>query len=50
VQWFQLYETNPQLIGSILKALGQNFDDYRIYATVSSDVVLVARKHEKFRR
>jgi spermidine synthase len=47
VQWFQLYETNPQLIGSILKALGQNFDDYRIYATVSSDVVLVARKHGK---
>lgn len=47
VQWFQLYETNPLVISSILQALGQHFDDYRIYAANNADMVLVARKHGK---
>lgn len=47
VQWFQLYETDPLLISSILQALGKHFDDYRIYAANNADMVLVARKHGK---
>lgn len=47
VQWFQLYETNPLIISSIMKALGTHFDDYRLYAATDADVVLVARKHGK---
>ena len=32
VQWIQLYETNLDLVASIMKALGRNFSDYALYA------------------
>jgi predicted membrane-bound spermidine synthase len=47
VQWFQLYETNPDIVSSIIKAISPNFSDYVIYAATDSDVVLVARKNGK---
>jgi predicted membrane-bound spermidine synthase len=47
VQWFQLYEMSPDLVHSILKALTPHFSDYEIYASNSSDVVLVAKKNGK---
>ncbi|MGH8494422.1 MAG: hypothetical protein ACRERR_15145 [Moraxellaceae bacterium] len=47
IQWFQLYETNPKLIGSILRALSNNFVDYKIYAANDTDAVLIATKQGK---
>lgn len=44
VQWFQLYETNPDIVNSILKAMTPYFEDYVVYSTNTTDVVLVARK------
>lgn len=43
VQWLQLYEFNDDLAFSVLKALGENFDDYVIYASLKTDAVIVAR-------
>lgn len=44
VQWFQLYETNPDIVNSILKAMTPHFEDYVVYSSNSTDIVLVARK------
>lgn len=44
VQWFQLYETNPDIVNSILKAMTPYFEDYVVYSSNGTDVVLVARK------
>ena len=43
VQWIQLYEFSDDLAESILKALAENFGDFAIYATDSSDILLIAR-------
>ena len=43
VQWLQLYEIDPQLIGTILRALERHFPNYEIYAVDTSDIVLLAR-------
>ncbi|MFQ5609444.1 MAG: hypothetical protein ACE5F8_04155, partial [Woeseiaceae bacterium] len=45
VQWIQMYEFTDELAISILKALSENFDDFTIYLSNSSDVILVARKN-----
>ena len=42
VQWFQLYEIDASLVGSVLVALGQEFPDYAIYAATDSDLLIVA--------
>jgi predicted membrane-bound spermidine synthase len=43
VQWLHLYEINAQLVASVLKALGQEFEDYAIFQMVEgTDVALVA--------
>ncbi|HEY6239296.1 MAG TPA: hypothetical protein VIW78_00500 [Burkholderiales bacterium] len=42
VQWFQLYEIDASLVASVLRALGENFPDYAIYATTASDLLIVA--------
>lgn len=47
VQWFQLYETNPDIVNSILKAMTPYFEDYVIYTSSSGDIVLAARKTGK---
>ncbi len=42
VQWFQLYEIDPSLVASVLLALGDEFEDYAIYAATDSDLLIVA--------
>ncbi|MEO7403170.1 MAG: fused MFS/spermidine synthase, partial [Burkholderiales bacterium] len=42
VQWFQLYETEPALVASVLNALGAEFPDYAIYAATDTDLLIVA--------
>lgn len=44
VQWLQLYEASPEMVASILRAFGLMFPDFKIYATNSWDILLVARK------
>ena len=44
VQWLHYYETDLDLMGSILKALGNNFGDYVIYTPQSGDIVVLAVK------
>jgi spermidine synthase len=43
VQWVQLYEIDPALLASILKALGESFSDWAIYAPNDVDAIIVAR-------
>jgi hypothetical protein len=42
VQWFQMYEIDVSLVASVLRALGENFPDYAIYAATSGDLLIVA--------
>ena len=42
LQWFQMYETDATLIASVMRALGQNFPDYAVYASTTSDLLIVA--------
>ena len=41
VQWLQLYEFDLDLVASVLKAMGQYFDDYAIYQPVGADILIV---------
>src|SRR3954469_1060565 len=42
VQWFQLYEIDPSLVASVMRALGEEFSDYAIFAPSDSDLLIVA--------
>jgi spermidine synthase len=42
VQWLHLYEINPQLIASVMNALGRSFADYEIYANNGDDIMILA--------
>ncbi len=42
VQWLQMYETDIGLVASVLRALGESFPDYVIYAATSNDLLIVA--------
>ncbi len=42
VQWMQLYETDMELVSSVLKAVSRNFSDYVVYATTGVNVVVIA--------
>ena len=42
VQWFQLYEIDVSLVASVLRALGDSFPDYAIYASTDNDLLIVA--------
>jgi predicted membrane-bound spermidine synthase len=44
VQWVQLYETNVDLVFSILKAVSENFEDYVVYKTYDLDAIIIAKK------
>ena len=46
VQWLQMYETNPQLLLSVLAALKKNFTDISMYAVARSDLILIAGKEK----
>jgi len=42
VQWLQLYEFDVDLVASVLKALGDSFDDYAIYSGAPGDILIVS--------
>ena len=43
VQWLHLYESNLELAFSVLNALGEQFEHYAIYTSVTGDLIIVAR-------
>ncbi len=43
VQWIQLYENEPRLVASVMKALSKNFSDYVVYATDNGNLVFLAK-------
>jgi predicted membrane-bound spermidine synthase len=45
VQWLQLYEIDLPLVSTVMKALTESFPDYMIFASNSSDIVIIARKN-----
>lgn len=47
VQWMHLYELDMPLVASVMKALSQNFEDYRVYFSVEPDLIIVAKKKGK---
>jgi len=42
VQWFQLYEIDASLLASVMRALGEEFPHYAIYAPSDHDLLIVA--------
>jgi predicted membrane-bound spermidine synthase len=42
VQWLQTYEIDEELVGSILNALAPHFDDYGVWLSNGSDLLIVA--------
>jgi predicted membrane-bound spermidine synthase len=44
VQWLQLYEFDSTLVASVLKAVGEHFDDYAIYSPATGDMLIVATR------
>ncbi|HYD58042.1 MAG TPA: hypothetical protein VEB41_14160 [Burkholderiales bacterium] len=42
VQWFQLYEIDPSLVASVMRALGEVFPHYAVFAASDHDVLIVA--------
>jgi hypothetical protein len=47
VQWLQLYEISPDLVGSVLKAMLPHFSDVHAYISNPYDMILVATPHGK---
>jgi hypothetical protein len=43
-QWIQLYETEPDLVAGIMKAVSDNFDDYAVYIMSDMDMLVLAHK------
>ena len=42
VQWIHLYDIEMPLVASVVKAISRNFDDYAVYGTSASDILIVA--------
>ena len=42
IQWVQTYETDVSVIASIVKAMSPHFNDYQIFLTDDSDILIVA--------
>lgn len=42
-QWLQVYESHPDRVASVLKAIGEEFDDYLVIAVDVGDLLIVAR-------
>ncbi|MEN5291132.1 spermine synthase [Stenotrophomonas lactitubi] len=47
VQWLQLYEITPDLVGSVLSAMTGSFSDVQAYLAHTGDLILVASPHGK---
>jgi spermidine synthase len=44
VQWMQVYETNIDMVASVMKALAAHFGAYALYNTDDSDILIVATR------
>jgi len=44
VQWFQLYEIDASLLASVMRALGEAFPHYVVFAPSDSDVLIIASR------
>ncbi|MGQ0511459.1 MAG: hypothetical protein ACT4P9_12680 [Betaproteobacteria bacterium] len=44
VQWFQLYEIDASLLATVMRALGEAFPDYAVFAASNHDLLIVARE------
>jgi spermidine synthase len=44
VQWMQVYETNLDMVASVMKALAAHFGAYALYNTDDSDILIVATR------
>ena len=42
VQWFQLYEIDASLLATVMRALGESFPHYAVYAPSEHDLLIVA--------
>ena len=42
VQWIQLYEIGPSLVATVMRALGEAFADYAVFAASDHDLLIVA--------
>lgn len=42
LQWLQIYQTDYDVVASVMKALGEEFGDYVIYETMVGDLAIVA--------
>ena len=42
VQWFQLYEIDASLVASVMRALGEQFPHYAVFAASDHDLLIVA--------
>jgi spermidine synthase len=42
VQWFQLYEIDASLLAAVMRALGEAFPHYAVYAASDHDLLIVA--------
>ena len=42
IQWLQLYETTPKLVGTVVAALEENFSDYEFWLANNNDLLIVA--------
>jgi spermidine synthase len=47
VQWLQLYEINPDLVASVLKAMLPRFADVQAYVSNQNDLILIATRNGK---
>lgn len=45
VQWIQLYEIDASLVATILRALGEEFPHYAVFAASDHDLLIVAAQH-----
>jgi spermidine synthase len=42
VQWLQLYEISTPLVASVMKSLSENFEDYEVYFTRNTNLIIFA--------
>lgn len=48
-QWINLYDLSPEMIASIIKAIGKHFPDYSLYLTDNTDLLIIASKENQER-
>jgi predicted membrane-bound spermidine synthase len=49
-QWMQVYETNPDIVASVIKALAPHFGAYAIYNVDDVDMLIIATRASSLRK